>query len=193
MNSMNEPELPISDYDDLLLDCLESGATSRLALLRSLCDHLGRYDFHSTREAERIVKDFCERHVARIAGLPTSFLGGTREDSHRRDPFGCGNLPCIFIDFNGSKTLSVGFVFRHYRSWLAILYFRIADRYPAFETESQGLYSKEPGSGDSCPEGATDRHVGIDATVSSHASNSGTILALVTSASVRLSRRPSWG
>jgi hypothetical protein len=66
MNATNELELLIGVYDDFLLDCLEAGAPSQIALLRSLCDLRGRYDFRGSGEAERIVKDFCERYAPEL-------------------------------------------------------------------------------------------------------------------------------
>ncbi len=76
MSAINEPQPPIGDYDDFLMDCLESGAPSRLALLRSLCDRLGRYDFRSAREAECIVRDFCKRHAPGLSVYRPNFRAG---------------------------------------------------------------------------------------------------------------------
>jgi hypothetical protein len=63
MDRMKDVLHGIGGHDDFLSDCLTSGSASRLSLMKSLCDQVGRYDFHGWGEVQRIVADFCERHA----------------------------------------------------------------------------------------------------------------------------------
>ena len=63
MDATNDIALGTGRHDDFLSACLASGSASRLTLIKSLCDHAGRYDFSGSGEVQRIVADFCERHA----------------------------------------------------------------------------------------------------------------------------------
>jgi len=91
MDTSNDSDLRIGGHDTFLSTCLASGSPSRLSLMKSLCDHVGRYDLHGSGEVQRIVADFCERYAP---DLPSHHL---RSWAAARKVLGCVILTLVAV------------------------------------------------------------------------------------------------